>query len=347
MASINLNSAVLQAPDRIQAALSCDWEGMDLPQFHLEPSVSIAEVKRATFKAFARSSAYFIDGKDLHFYCSGLVLAQNQLNADEELYVAGQFNGWEQAIEDVKWRMERVKDESEEALRLSLPLDEIDLSQGTGFKFITRERRWFSLPSESTNTYADDDGNPNYYIDPRCAGRNVFDIKTAEALELSQDYFLSQQGHESSTLIRPGSFFLDLDPALKPGVFLHGATTLFRLFAPRATQVRLVLLDHPDSWGNAVYHSLQRLSNGMWEADVAENVIGKYYWYRVDGPSQGPYSPFDPEVNILDPYALATVGRNGPAIVVDRVRQGKPPTISGSQTRGSGNWGGSPEGHSG
>ena len=54
MASINLTSAVLQAPDRIQAALSSDWEGTDPPEFQLEPGVPIASVKRGNFEAYAQ-----------------------------------------------------------------------------------------------------------------------------------------------------------------------------------------------------------------------------------------------------------------------------------------------------
>ncbi|MBC9890036.1 MAG: glycoside hydrolase family 1, partial [Opitutae bacterium] len=132
------------------------------------------------------------------------------------------------------------------------------------------------------------------------------------------------RGPESSTPIRPGRFYLDLEPGLKPGVFLHGDSTLFRIFAPRATRVTLVVLDHPDSWHIAGYHPLLRLSDGMWETVLEENMTGKYYWYRVDGPREGPFSHFDPNFNILDPYALATVGPGGPAIVVDRRRHAKP-----------------------
>ena len=326
MASITLLNALLQAPDQIRAELSSDWEGTDPPDFHLRPGGSVTGAGRADLESFARTSAYFLDGKSLHFFCSGRVLAQNQLDVDEPVYVAGQFNGWNKAIGNEKWRMERVEVEGGEELRLSLPLEEVDLSQGTGFKFVSWERRWFSLPTEATNTYCDPDGNQNYYIDPQRTGRHIFDLKTAEVLDLSQDYYLSLwgRGPESSTPIRPGRFFLDLEPGLKPGVFLHGDSTLFRIFAPRATRVTLVVLDHPDSWHNAGYHPLLRLSDGMWETVLEENMTGKYYWYRVDGPREGPFSHFDPNFNILDPYALATVGPGGPAIVVDRRRHAKP-----------------------
>lgn len=326
---MTLLNAVLQAPVRIQAELSSDWEGTDLPEFHLEPGGPIAEVARANLEAFARTSAYYLDDEGLHFYCSGRVLAQNQLDLDEPVYVAGQFNGWGQAIGKEKWRMERAEVEGGEGLRLSLPLEEIDLPQGTGFKFVSRERRWFSLPNEATNTYCDSSGNENYYIDPHRTGRHMFNLTTEEGLDLSRDYFLKLHGpdQENSIPIRPGRFFLELDPGLKPGVFPRGDTTLFRLFAPRATSVTLVVLDHPHSWHDAGYHSLLRLSDGMWETVLEENLVGKYYWYRVDGPRQGPFSHFDPNFNILDPYALATVGRWGPAIVVDRRRYGRPRTF--------------------
>ncbi|MBC9889714.1 MAG: hypothetical protein F7B06_07665, partial [Opitutae bacterium] len=237
MASITLLNALLQAPDQIRAELSSDWEGTDPPDFHLRPGGSVTGAGRADLESFARTSAYFLDGKSLHFFCSGRVVAQNQFAVDEPVYVAGHFNGWNTPNGNEKWRIDRVEVEGGEELRLSLPLEEVDLSQGTGFKFVSWERRWFSLPTEATNTYCDPDGNQNYYIDPQRTGRHIFDLKTAEVLDLSQDYYLSLwgRGPESSTPIRPGRFFLDLEPGLKPGVYLHGDSTLFRIFAPRAT----------------------------------------------------------------------------------------------------------------
>jgi pullulanase len=63
--------------------------------------------------------------------------------------------------------------------------------------------------------------------------------------------------------------------------------------------------------------SLMLVDDGAWEVVVDENLTGWFYWYRVDGPSEAGFSHCDPEVNIVDPYALAVVDRLGPAIVVD------------------------------
>ena len=321
MASITLLNAVLCAPDLIRAELSADWTRITMPEFYVEPGrVPIEEAQPANLLEFAKTSAYYLDGQRLHFCCSQRILAQNHLDESEPVFVAGAINGWDQAIGDSKWRLNPAGGDGGEGLRLSLPLEEVDLSNGTGFKFVSKAGHWFSLPTEATNIYDDPNGNPNYYIDRQRTGRHVFDLKTPEVVDLSEDYYLLlAEGHgESSSAITPGEFFLEMESRLKPGVLIHGDTTLFRIFAPRASSVSLVILDHPDSWDNARYHPLIRLSEGIWEAVFEENMAGKFYWYRVNGPDQAGFSHFDPEVNILDPYALATVGGLGPAIVVDR-----------------------------
>ena len=68
---------------------------------------------------------------------------------------------------------------------------------------------------------------------------------------------------------------------------------------------------------------MERSSDFVWEARIPGNLTGSCYWYRLDGPD-GPCSLFDPEFNVLDPYAKAAVSREGPGIVVDDRSYGKP-----------------------
>jgi len=64
---------------------------------------------------------------------------------------------------------------------------------------------------------------------------------------------------------------------------------------------------------------------GVWEIALNRALHGWFYWYALDGVrgSPGP-NGFDPARRVLDPYALAAVGRDGPGIVLadDWVAQG-------------------------
>ncbi len=55
---------------------------------------------------------------------------------------------------------------------------------------------------------------------------------------------------------------------------------------------------------------------------LAENLHGWFYWYEVDGPNEV-FESFDPSRRILDPYAQATVGREGPGVVLDPAWTGR------------------------
>lgn len=321
MSAITLLNAVLRSPRTIRAELSADWVRSRPPQFFLDPAtIDLTAAKHADFWEFAETSAYYSDNEYVHFFCSPHVLAQNQLSEGDPVYLAGDFNDWDTVIGDPKWRLEPVNEDGRTGLKLSKPLSKIDLSKGTGFKFVSQEGHWFSQPAEATNIFRDPNGNSNYFIDRNRSGRHLMVIETSEPVDLSDDYFLvlRSQQHESASAVTPGAFFLAMESEMSLGAVPHDQTTLFRIFAPRASEVTLVLLENPDNPERAAHHPLIPVGDGVWELVVDENLTGKFYWYRMNGPTQAGFSHFDPEINILDPYALAVVNRLGPAIVVDR-----------------------------
>jgi len=319
MAGTTLLNSVLQSPQSIRAELSTDWKSSKMPEFFLDPGrTPLASVRLADFWEFAETSAYFLDAQNVHFFCCKQLLAQNQLKGEDPVYVAGDFNGWDAAIGDDAWQLHPVEIEGVEGLTLSVPIQNFNFDGGTGFKFVSHEGHWYSVRAEATNTYRDSSGITNYYVDRDRSGRHLLIVETEEPIDLTKDAFLVFNVHpESAAPIAPGEFFLNLQTNLSLGAIPHNNNTLFRIFAPRASEVQLVLLASIDDWDSASYHPLIQVGDGVWEVVIDENLTGKFYWYRMDGPSQAGFSHFDPEVNILDPYALAVVNRLGPAIVVD------------------------------
>ena len=84
--------------------------------------------------------------------------------------------------------------------------------------------------------------------------------------------------------------------------------TIFRLFAPRATEVQLVLFDrHDQEQGKEIF--MTRDADGVWEFDIPSILYGIYYGYRVRGPS-GDGEMFNPAIVIADPYSKAVVTKN-------------------------------------
>jgi pullulanase/glycogen debranching enzyme len=84
--------------------------------------------------------------------------------------------------------------------------------------------------------------------------------------------------------------------------------TIFRLFAPRAKKVELVLFDSLQTDREQIFE-MYRDSDGVWECLLAGQYFGYCYNYRVDGPA-GPSEAFDRTKLVCDPYSQAVATQN-------------------------------------
>ena len=94
----------------------------------------------------------------------------------------------------------------------------------------------------------------------------------------------------------------------KLGCQREGQQFAFRLFAPRATAVKLVLFERHDAETGREF-PLQRDRDGVWEFFSEENLTNKFYGYRVSGPS-GAGEIFNDRIIIADPYSYAVATKN-------------------------------------
>ena len=124
--------------------------------------------------------------------------------------------------------------------------------------------------------------------------------------------------------LRPGEFFFQLKSHVPMGAVVGGGETTFRLFAPRARQVRLHLSASLRARRPRWFTTWTGGATAAWEARLDGNLHGWYYWYTVDGPQEMPSACSIGSQRILDPYALAAVGREGPGIVIDRPEMAQP-----------------------
>lgn len=92
------------------------------------------------------------------------------------------------------------------------------------------------------------------------------------------------------------------------GCIVKQSGTTFRLFAPRATAVTLVLFDqYDDEQGEEL--TMVRDKDGVWEYISLGTLYGKFYGYRVSGPT-GPGEMFDSTIIVADPYSKAVCTKN-------------------------------------
>jgi pullulanase len=107
------------------------------------------------------------------------------------------------------------------------------------------------------------------------------------------------------------------------GCTWNKSTTFFRVFAPRATSVRLEIFEnYQDKFGQ--YFEMKKDKDDVWEISKTGHFFGAYYGYRVTGPA-GPNEMFDNTKLIADPYSRAVVTKN------EYLHQGKTLILDTSQ----------------
>jgi pullulanase/glycogen debranching enzyme len=236
----------------------------------------------------------------------------------DRLYVAGDFNGWQKAVGDEQWRLRPAELDGERVLRWTGPAAKVYWPAQQRFKFVTGENVWLGLPDDAANAVRDSDGNRNRLLDPTRSGRHLWRFELAQPVDLAERWTL-QAGVDRVPLV-PGPFFYDLRTDLPLGALPGEGETVFRLFAPRARRVTLYVCAELNQQDQAHAFELTRRPGEdgapVWEVALDQNMRGWFYWYRVDGVRDGP-GRFEPDERVLDPYALATVDRGGPGIVLE------------------------------
>src|SRR5690606_15648306 len=92
---------------------------------------------------------------------------------------------------------------------------------------------------------------------------------------------------------------------------------------PRASAAQVVLY-HPDAPDKQYRLEMHLVDESTWQAIHPENLHGWYYYYQVSGGASDAFSHFRADAKILDPWALACVGPEGPGIIIDKTRYEKP-----------------------
>jgi pullulanase/glycogen debranching enzyme len=309
--------AWLETPDTGVIELTRDWFGKAPPPVFLgTPPRPFKSLKPLPGLNFARESGFFVNNRhELWFMLDPERyhwLDTNNLS----VYVGGDFNGWAQAVGRPEWRMEPHDLGGHMVYVLRKQADSF-LASRPRFKFVTAQQQWLDVPPTAPNAVRDDQGNCNHAIDPDRTGRHRFGFQTVAPLDLSENHVLSwsDAAGDHKVPLRPDGYFFRIRSDLRLGAAVEGDETVFRVFAPRARRVRLKLQERLDRPEDAACFPMQRLRDGVWELRLDRELHGWYYWYMVEGPANA-FGHFDRNFPLLDPYAKAAVGRNGPGIIL-------------------------------
>lgn len=328
--------AWLETPTRGVIELSRDWRAKYPPPLALGGGpVAFASLHRVPDYLFGCASGYFVNRKSEIFFFLRLDRHLQLDPAADVVYLTGDFNGWAGAG-DPDWALLPATLDGDPVLLWSGQAERFHGNPHMRFKFVTQTHRWIDVPADAPNAVRDEGGNVNHTIDPDRTGQHLFEFTLAAPLDLSRLWWIEWADGDTpvTVALRPGPYFYELETRLPLGAIPKGRTTTFRLFAPRASQVELWVAPSREEQGSPHRYALARrpapspsLADAgeacVWEVVLDHNLDGWLYWYSVSGPADA-YGLFDPAQRVLDPYALATVGRDGPGIVLDRGRLAKP-----------------------
>ncbi|NDV61065.1 glycoside hydrolase family 1 [Puniceicoccales bacterium CK1056] len=314
---VHLNWAAWTSMDTAVVSFTRDWTSRKLPQLWFgEDQLKLEGLKRLDPEHFGIHGGYYGKGGKIHFVLPRELT--KELDIKGGLFVAGSFNGWEEAIGDSNWKMSNGTVRGKPCHVLSVPQASLDQEEAATFKFVTGKKHWLEVPEDTANAHVDGFGIKNYLFSSHRSGRHLFRFETPLPLNQSEGRLLyfKVDGVVDSIRLSPGVFLKSLEAKGPLGAIVNDNTTSFRIFAPRAIKVNLFLfqdLDGPE--GDPI--PLKLTDDLVWEAHVEGNLHGWFYHYTVEAKETDEVGFFDPEFRIPDPYAKAVCGPMGPGIVVD------------------------------
>jgi pullulanase len=309
--------AFWETPSSALVFLSEDWtsESQQLP-LSINPDNVRFEIERVRDYDNARLSSYYINEDSIRFVFDPT--SHTSLELDSKIYIAGEFNGWEDAVGKSDFQLFPFEMDGHPVFVVDVPISELGGDHTSNFRFVTEKHRWLSVAENAPNLVPNRYQGSDYMLNLKQGGKHVFRIKTIDEVSLQSHVELEWRdnfSHEVIT-ISNSEFYLSLDSEKEMGITRDGANFVFRIFAPRASRVVLELFKTLNKSTHSL-HPLKRNDDGTWEVSLPANFDRYYYFYYVDGNNHDASTSFDFSIPIVDPYAKAMASSKGPGIVID------------------------------
>lgn len=249
------------------------------------------------------------------FVCDPVHMAN--VDPGEELFVAGSFNRWGDAVGDPAYRMVSAEAGQGGVRICSVPLSEIRSGEEVRFRFVTASGRWLPIPRRTPNWAQNPFGGGDYVLFEMRTGRHGFRLLLDHPVPGDRLMRLvwQDEARRSDILVDPSEHHLQMASDQPLGAILDHGKVRFCLFAPRAGGVQVALGRNPDL-SDRKLHKMNPDVDGTWSCDVQGDWAGAYYVYHVDGHNADASTFFDMVFPIVDPYARAMVSPSGPGIIV-------------------------------
>lgn len=323
-------AAYWTAPGKGVVLFQRNWTAANLPELYIEgEGRDDITVQRMDPVELAKFTGFYEDSRNIVFVVDPKRFPHVDFETNP-VRVAGPFNNWGRTEKASPWTLHAAVDANNQLVyTTTVPRGEIGSGQtNLIFKFVTRDWHWLTPIRCAPNVIYDKAKNANYRLNLSRSGRHAFEFILNDGdrgMDRPSRIGMRDGGSVRSVQpIRPGLSFYDLRTDKPLGAICHGRQTTFRLFAPRAKSVTLELYDDLESdTVNLCDLSLDK-EKLCWEVTLKGNLHGWYYHYYVDGENDDVTTEFDPEMPILDPYALATVSHEGPGMVINTSQTNKP-----------------------
>ncbi len=320
----HISRAFWESDDSGVVILSSDWDASVLPPISLGPlDQKLGVLEPLSPGECGRYCRYFRRKQSWVFTLQSKRYPQ-LLDQKVRVYLAADFNEWSEAIGKSEWELVPLDDEAGATYEVSVPIKDIPEGEVYKFKFVTEVGEWLDVPDSAPNMVRCVDGVSNFEFNPQQSGKHIFRFQTPKGYEPKGNekiIWRDASGEEVHELPHT-QFLLTASTDLPLGAIVEEDGTTFRLFAPRASGVKLAYGKKADA-SDAEFVDMQCVDGVTWEVTFEQSLVGYYYTFRVLGESHEGTSHFDENFVVLDPYAKACLGARGPAIVVDPARMPK------------------------
>ncbi len=225
-----------------------DWRSEELPPFYLDPGKrAVSLLKKIPAYTFGLIAGYYAENDTLIFVLNG----SQHRDMDwvgQDFYVAGDFNGWGKAIGDPAWKMTPQRVGEELCFVLRVAKDAFLKDKVCRFKFVSSKGQWLTVPASAPNRVQDSQNHDNYELHPTRTGEHQLYFEISQKTEtLDQDEIVWPKADTGERCkLACGKLFLSLKTDKPLGAIVSEEGTLFRVFAPRAKQVRAIYF-HPSA----------------------------------------------------------------------------------------------------
>lgn len=230
------------------------------------------------------------------------------MTSNHSVYLACPLNNWGDALLSPQWKLRPIVINGNHILGLIIPAEK--LPKQMTFKFITDNGLWISPDDSTSNVVIDDKQCRNFSFNADRTGNHYLQYHLSPIANW-HDTISAQCSDGKTRPVDMSEWISNMYSDTTFGATILKNMTTFRLFAPRAKNVRVSIFhpQHPEK----KYFTMQPQSNGVWYVAVPKILHKYYYQYQLLFDHTNDWSS---AITISDPYAKATTQNNTIGIIL-------------------------------